>query len=278
MAILAQFVVVAFVANVVIRDWETGFGQILHATRISKFDYLFGRFTGAFAASAIVLLSVPLAMALGSTMPWLDHERLGPFVPWHYAYAYLVGGLPTLFLCASLFFALATATRSMMASYIGLVAYLMIYFILSSVFARPEYERMSALLEPYGLGALFEQTKYWTAADRNTLLPPIGPAYLENRAIWLAISTLALAAAYSAFTANSPVTATGQASGQESALHLLPMHGVAVLRWNTDKHYLKWDDLSAYEHLEFFGRLFGLSGAGLMPQRMDLKLKLSTGS
>ncbi|MBI3437776.1 MAG: aminopeptidase, partial [Proteobacteria bacterium] len=200
MAILAQFVVVAFVANVVIRDWETGFGQILHATRVNKFDYLFGRFTGAFAASAIVLLSVPLAMALGSRMPWLDHERLGLFVPWHYIYAYLVTGLPTLFLCASLFFALATATRSMMASYIGLIAYIMIYIILSVVFSRPEYESIVSLLEPYGLGALFEQTKYWTAADRNTLLPPIGASYLANRAIWLTVSMLALATAYSTFT------------------------------------------------------------------------------
>lgn len=43
---------------------------------------------------------------------------------------------------------------------------------------------------------------------------------------------LGVGAAYSAFTANSPVTATGQASGQESALHLLPMHGVAVLRFD----------------------------------------------
>ena len=32
---------------------------------------------------------------------------------------YFVAGVPTLFLCACMFFALATATRSMMGSYIG---------------------------------------------------------------------------------------------------------------------------------------------------------------
>ena len=48
MSIFAVFIMAAFVANVVIRDDETGYGQIVHSTRVSKFDYLFGRFTGAF--------------------------------------------------------------------------------------------------------------------------------------------------------------------------------------------------------------------------------------
>ena len=44
-----DFVIIAFVANAVIRDDETGFAPILRATRISKFDYLVGRFVGATA-------------------------------------------------------------------------------------------------------------------------------------------------------------------------------------------------------------------------------------
>ena len=200
MAIFAQFVVVAFVANVVLRDWETGFGPILHATRITKFDYLFGRFTGAVFASIIVLASVPLAMAIGSFMPWLDKETLGPFVPWYYIYGFLVAGLPTLLLCSSLFFALATATRSMMGSYIGLVVFLVVYLVVSSLFARPEYEDLVALLEPYGLGALFETTKYWTAAERNSELMPITLQYIENRAIWGGVALLALTGAYFLFS------------------------------------------------------------------------------
>jgi aminopeptidase N len=200
MAIFAQFAVVAFVANVVLRDWETGFGPILHATRIRKFDYLFGRFVGAVLASAVVLAAVPLAMMLGSFMPWLDHEKLGPFVPWFYAYAFLTAGLPTLVLCAALFFALATATRSIMASYIGLISFLVLYLVLSGIFARPEYEQVVALFEPYGLGALFETTKYWTASDRNTQLIPITSLYWENRAIWAGVAALALVAAYFLFS------------------------------------------------------------------------------
>ncbi len=200
MAVFAQFAVVAFVANVVIRDWETGFGPILHATRIKKFDYLFGRFVGAFIASMVVLLSIPLSMMIGSMMPWIDHERFGPFNLWHYVYGFLVAGVPTLLLCSALFFALATATRSIMASYLGLIGFLVLYVVMSALFNRPQYEDMTALLEPYGLGALFQETRYWTASDRNTQLIPITETYIANRAIWGAVALAALVAAYFLFT------------------------------------------------------------------------------
>ncbi len=200
LGIFAQFAVVAFVANVVIRDTETGFGSILHATRIGKFDYLIGRFLGAFAASLIVLAAVPLAMIIGSAMPWLDPERLGPFNLWHYVQAFLVAGVPTMFISAALFFALATATRSMMATYVGLVAFLVFYLVMSSIFSRPDQIETAALFDPYGNGAIAAETRYWTASDRNTRLPPITELWLINRAIWGGVALAALAGAYFTFS------------------------------------------------------------------------------
>ncbi|MBX9746520.1 MAG: ABC transporter permease, partial [Hyphomonadaceae bacterium] len=200
MAIFCQFAVVAFVANIVIRDDETGFAPMIRATQISKFDYLFGRFVGAFIASTIIMLAIPLAMMIGSFMPWLDPEELGPTVPWHYAYAFFVAGLPTLFLCAAMFFALATVTRSMMATYLGVITFFILYFVMSSLFSRPEYEDAVTLLEPYGIGALLETTEYWTASDRNTLVPPLSGSYFANRAIWLGVAIASLVAAYFLFS------------------------------------------------------------------------------
>src|SRR5580658_3016067 len=69
MSIFAIFILTAFVANVVVRDDETGYGPIVRSTPIRKFDYLFGRFGGAFVAGAIAFLSVPLGVLLGSFMP-----------------------------------------------------------------------------------------------------------------------------------------------------------------------------------------------------------------
>ena len=160
MSVFAIFALTAFVANVVVRDDETGFGQIIRSTRITKFDYLFGRFTGAFCAAAAMILSLPLGIIIGSMMPWLDPVKVGPFRPEDYLYAYWVILLPTLFVLGAAFFALATATRSMMATYVGVVGFLIAFFVLTALFSKPEYDHIVGLLEPFGIGAVDEVTKY----------------------------------------------------------------------------------------------------------------------
>ncbi len=93
MSVFAIFVATAFVANVVMRDDETGFAPILRATRISKFDYLVGRFAGAIAVAFLVICSVPLGILVGSWMPWLDAEKARPVRRLsHYLYALFVYG------------------------------------------------------------------------------------------------------------------------------------------------------------------------------------------
>lgn len=196
MSIFAIFILTAFVANVVVRDDETGFGPIVRSTPIRKFDYLFGRFTGAFIAGMIAFLSVPLGVVIGSFMPWLDPVKLGPFRPEDYLYAYFMIAMPTLLVMASIFFALATVTRSMLATYLGVVAFLICYLVLTALFSKPQFDHIVGLIEPTGLGAISEATKYWTAYERNTLLPPLSGIVIENRAIWFGISFLMLALAW----------------------------------------------------------------------------------
>jgi ABC-type transport system involved in multi-copper enzyme maturation permease subunit len=188
MSIFAMFIMAAFVSNVIVRDDETGYGPIIHSTRISTFEYLFGRFAGAFAAGCVAFAGVPIAMLIGSFMPWMDPETLGPFRPGDYLYVYFVLSLPTLLVMAGFCFALATLTRSMLGTYVGVVALLMTYFVSTAFFARPEFERTVALVEPFGLGAFQLVTKYWTATERNTQLPAVDGVILWNRVIWLGAS------------------------------------------------------------------------------------------
>src|SRR5215469_6613313 len=81
-----MFVVAALVANVIVRDEETGFSGIIRSTRISKFDYLYGRFLGAFAAALVGYLATPIGLWLGASAWWIDPETLGPFVLVHYVW------------------------------------------------------------------------------------------------------------------------------------------------------------------------------------------------
>lgn len=195
-----MFVTTAFVANVVVRDDDTGFGPILRSTRVSKFDYLIGRFTGAYLAAALAFLAVPLGMLIGTLMPWVDRETIGPFVPGHYAWAYLVYGLTNLFLTSAIFFAVATLTRSMIASFIAVIVFLVINVVVAgTVGNEPSLERPLAYLEPFGAGAFGLATKYFTASDSNARLPDLAGVILWNRLIWMAAAVGFLALAYALF-------------------------------------------------------------------------------
>lgn len=199
MSVLAIFVVVAMVAGPVIRDDETGFAPILRSTRLRKGAYLGGRFSGAVAAALLVLASVPLAIAIGSFMPWLDSEKVGPFAPTHYLYALFVVALPTLLITGAAFFALATATRSMMWTYVCAVA-LLVGFTVSRIWLRElQQDTIAALTDPFGLSALSITTKYWTASDRNTMLPPLSGLLLANRLLWIGVAAVLFALSWRIF-------------------------------------------------------------------------------
>lgn len=187
----------AIVANVVARDTQTGFGPMIQSTRITKGAYLYGRFFGAFGAVALCYLSISIGTLLGTMMPWVDPETVGAFRPQDYLYAYGVFGLTGLFLTSALFFTLATLTRSMMATYVGVVAVLIIYLATTGALGqRPEFETALAWAEPFGSGAYGLVTKYWTAAERNTLNPPLEGVLLWNRVIWVGVGAALLAGAY----------------------------------------------------------------------------------
>ncbi len=229
MALFFMFASTAIVANVVVRDDETGYGAILRSSRITRFDYLYGRFSGAFAAVALAYLAVPVGALVGSVAPWLDRDLLGPVRLGDFAYDYAVLGLPTVFLTSALFFSLATATRSMMATYIGVVALLMIWSATLAVTDKPELERLMAVLEPFGLGAYGFVTKYWTVAERNSLNVPMTGTLLLSRAIWMTVAAAALASAYATyrFEQTGKSGGKGRAAAEPSAAPAPRLHAVA---------------------------------------------------
>lgn len=200
-SIFFMFVTTAFVSNVIVRDDESGFGPIVRSTRVSRFDYLMARFLGAFAAGAMAFLFVPLAIWIGSNMPWVDAETVGPNHLPHFLYAYFILALPNLFLTSAIFFAVATMTRSMLYSYLGVVVFVVAYFTLMAMIrSQPELRLLGGYIEPFGLGAFGNAVRYWTTSESNSALPAFEGALLWNRLIWFGVGLSALVLAYNRFS------------------------------------------------------------------------------
>ena len=200
MSLMGVFVTTAFLASPVLRDRETGTHELFFSTPIRKRDYLVGRFLGALVVAVAVFVPVVLGVLLGSLMPWLEPERVGPFRASPYLQGLAVFVLPNVLFTGSVQFALATATRSLVATYASVVGMFVAYGIAGSLLADIEHENLAAMLDPFGGGAFGIATRYWTVAERNTMLLPVDGALLANRLVVLGLAALVFAAAYRRFS------------------------------------------------------------------------------
>ena len=200
MSLLGVFVTTAFVASPVLRDHETGTHELFFTTPIRKRDYLVGRFVGALVVALAVFVPVTLAVLLGSLMPWLEPERVGPFRAGPYLQGLLIFVVPNVLFTGSLQFALATATRSLVATYASVVGLFVAYGVAGNLLADVENETLAAMLDPFGGGAFGTATRYWTVAERNTMLLPLDGALLANRLAVLGLAVLVFAIAYRSFS------------------------------------------------------------------------------
>ncbi|HEX8154156.1 MAG TPA: ABC transporter permease, partial [Thermoanaerobaculia bacterium] len=198
-SLLFMFVSASFVANAVIRDDETGYGPIIRSTPITKFEYVIGRFLGAYAIAAVCMLVLPLGSILGTLMPWANPANLGPNRITDYLYAYFLIALPNLLLHSAIFFALATITRSMMATYLAVLSFVFAFFTLQEGGMRRQFNAAVAIGEPFGARAVKDAVRYWTIAERNAMLPDVSGALLYNRLLWFGVAVLCLAIAYAMF-------------------------------------------------------------------------------
>ena len=130
-----MFVTTAFVANVVVRDDDTGFGPIIRSTPITRLQYLGGRFAGAVAAAALAFLFIPLGVWIGSLMPWVDAETLGPNRLAYYAYGFLVFGAAEPARHRRDLLHRGDMTRSMMWTYVAVIVFFLAWLILIGIAA-----------------------------------------------------------------------------------------------------------------------------------------------
>lgn len=201
LSIFYLFVITAFVANAVVRDDVTGFGPMIRATPVGRTSFLAGRFLGGLLIAILGFLAIPLGIAVGAAMPWVDPETVGPNSFALYAWPFLIIAIPNLILCSALLFALATFTRSMLASYIGVIVLVLGYLTVPLLLSDdPSWQDPVARFEPLGTGAIGEISRYWTSADMNSKAIPLEGNLLFNRVFIMVLAALFFGVAWLRFS------------------------------------------------------------------------------
>lgn len=204
------FSVTLQVAQQFLKEYETQFDSILFTTPVSKLYYLGSKFSVAFGISVVSIGTLIIGLFIGHQMPWLSGDQIGPFSILNYIWPYLILVIPNLFLCLSILTSLAWLTRNKLLVYVGGFMVYILYiagslFSNSPIFANASPSSASAMsfaakIDPFGLAAFLEQTRYWTALQKNNNLIDLSGNLLFNRILWIGFSILLLIISYRFFS------------------------------------------------------------------------------
>jgi len=192
MSILGMFLVANFVGGTAVRDVTNKMDGIMLSMPIDKPSYLWGRLAGALAFCLVVFAASPLGTLIGSFWYSVDPERLGDTSLIPYLWSYLVFVIPNFLFCSVLFYIFAIKTRSMMGMYLGVIAFFILYNVSRQLMSDPSLTQLSAMLDPFAIGAFSDAVNYWTPFERNTQLVPLEGDLLLNRILWLAVTAVML--------------------------------------------------------------------------------------
>ena len=198
----------------ILRDFQQDTYQLLFTKPISKFAYLGGRWAASFVVTIFVFSGLIAGGMLGTFMPWAEKERLAPIHLWTYLQPFLSITVVQIFFLGSLFFCVAALSRRIIVVYLQGVALFAVYLILFvSVTATNKLDRTwSSIFDPLGINLIQALTRYWTVAERNTLLVHWSGIFLTNRLLWLGVGLAALIVTFVMFPMSAELLAARRTS------------------------------------------------------------------
>src|SRR5262249_48144388 len=196
LSIVAMFLSITTLGDIALRDVETRMDAITRTAPIPTAAYLGARLMGAFVVVCMTFLGAVIAFALAAYMPWAPEGAAGPFHLSAYVVAYLIIAIPNLFVTGAIFFAVATATRSLLATYLSAAVLFVLYVVLRVLMLNSSARSLGAMLETFGLMALLADVAYWSNAEAKSLLIPLDGWLMWNRLLWIGIGVVLLAISF----------------------------------------------------------------------------------
>lgn len=188
MGIISIIILITIIAPAVYKDFQYNMHPLLFTNAITKFGYMFGRFSASFLVALFVVSATILGHLVTCTAFGIDAEKLGPFNIMNYVQPFVMFVVPNVLLVGAIFFSLVTFSRNMISGYIGSIVLLVLKGVSPILLADLDNQNVAALLDPFGDQALNHATKYWSAEEQNTLALPMSGILLYNRLLWLGIS------------------------------------------------------------------------------------------
>ncbi len=186
----------ALFGDAAVRDIAAGMDPLLFTTRLSKAEFLGGRFLAALTVNAILVIALPLAhiVAMATRSEVLEPFRLAAYVQ-----PLLLFLWPNLVLVGAILFAVGILGRQVVPVYLAAIGILVGFVTAANYWGRIDNPVLSALGDPLGINALLGMNRYWTPAEQNARLIGFPMLLLLNRVLWLAVAAGVFALLHGAF-------------------------------------------------------------------------------
>lgn len=203
LSLMSVFALPLLCVHAALRDDEHGMRGLIDVQPVSRGLLLAVRFVVVLSLLLAVLLFCTVLLAAFPAVLSVRADRLVAFDVAPYARAFVWLVLPNALWCTALLFAVAAATRSTLATFVGAVCiyagYLVTALMVDSPLmagtrpSTPELLARVALLDPFGLSAFFEQTRYLPPTERSGYVLQMSGHMLQNRLMVLGLGALCAA-------------------------------------------------------------------------------------
>ncbi|RYU90707.1 ABC transporter permease [Mucilaginibacter terrigena] len=210
------------------RDVQTRMFSLTYTSSATKAEYLGGRFIAAFVLNIMILLAIPAGILSATYLTGIEPGLLGPFRSASYLSILFYVILPNAFIATAIQFAMATLTRSAMASYLCGVTLAMTAYLGGQVLGALGLRDLETFMDPIYLNSVMNHLNDWSPIERNARLIEPDGAFMANRLLWLFITACMLAVAYFRFRFAIP---SAGSAGKKNPSQPANVNDPGLLNW-----------------------------------------------
>ena len=200
---IGAIIIVAVIGNAVLKDFKYNIHNLIFTTPVTKFDYLFGRFSAALVVCLLIITGPAFGMIAGYASPWVNPDKIEAFRLLPYIQTYWQTIIPNILLEGAIFFAVSLISRDIFVIWLSLIIFWVATGVSNAFFSSLDHETPSALIDPLGGHAKRAVSKYWSTYDKNHLVYEMSGLFLWNRLLWLGISLFIFISGYLSFSFTS---------------------------------------------------------------------------
>src|SRR3569833_2947115 len=179
-SVMCIFSTTLLASHTLFREKEANFETVLYAAPLRRVPYIASRFCIIFLISALCYLLFIAGLITGQGLRGGSSDEFGPFIMANYLQPFAVLLLPNILFCTAVACGVALFTKNKMLVYVSGVFVYFLYWgvamftnsplIANSTPVTNASMQLSAILDPFGIAAFLEQSRYWTATQRNDQL------------------------------------------------------------------------------------------------------------